>query len=302
MKILFFVFPLLLFISCAQPKKRTFMPVNDLGDQDRIGAFEGDIDEEKFNLLIDIVVEEYTPIINYFGGRFFVNRLWQDPTVNASATQTDTNDWIVNMFGGLARREEITADGFTLVICHEIGHHLGGYPFVIDWAANEGSSDYYAILGCARHLWRDQPETLNFDPNNIPELPRKLCDEAWYSNADRKLCYRSMAAGKSTADLLGALVRTEVLFEVRDETVVDETSDSHPNAQCRLDTYMAAAICPVVWDDTLIPGKRFADRNSIEAEEESVNVSCSRAMQAGLNSLDDIRLGLRPTCWFKSKL
>jgi hypothetical protein len=32
------------------------------------------------------------------------------------------------MFGGLARHELVTDDGFMMVVCHETGHHLGGAP------------------------------------------------------------------------------------------------------------------------------------------------------------------------------
>src|SRR6478609_9034269 len=65
----------------------------------------------------------------------------------------------VHMYGGLARRPEVTPDGFTLVVCHEVGHHFGGYPFVRDayWAANDGQADYFSTLACARRLWQNQP-------------------------------------------------------------------------------------------------------------------------------------------------
>ena len=72
-------------------------------------------------------------------------------TVNANASQRGRT-WIVNMYGGLARRPEITPDGFAMVLCHELGHHMGGFPFVSGWAANEGQSDLFATLSCGRIL------------------------------------------------------------------------------------------------------------------------------------------------------
>ena len=50
------------------------------------------------------------------------------------------NKWVVAMFGGLARRPEVTKDAFQFVVCHEVGHHLAGWPFAYDWASNEGQS------------------------------------------------------------------------------------------------------------------------------------------------------------------
>ena len=69
------------------------------------------------------------------------------------------NFYKVIMFGGLARRPEITADGFLLVVCHELGHHLAGYPFIDDWAANEGQADYFATQSCTKNIWQNDNET-----------------------------------------------------------------------------------------------------------------------------------------------
>ena len=59
------------------------------------------------------------------------------------------------MFGGLARHKLVTPDGFALVACHEMGHHLGGAPRRGGWASNEGQSDYYATTKCARRIWAE---------------------------------------------------------------------------------------------------------------------------------------------------
>ena len=47
---------------------------------------------------------------------------WKNDTVNANAQQRGRN-WIVNMYGGLARRPEIFFRRFAMVLCHELGHH-----------------------------------------------------------------------------------------------------------------------------------------------------------------------------------
>ena len=105
------------------------------------------ISQAKFNQIIDKAEQIYAPIIQSHRGKLVFNRLWKDNTVNASANQDGAN-WEVNMYGGLARRPEVTPDGFAMVVCHELGHHLGGYAFVneseMTWAANEGQSDYFA--------------------------------------------------------------------------------------------------------------------------------------------------------------
>jgi hypothetical protein len=248
--------------------------------------------EEEFNEAIDKAQEAYAPIIEEIhGARLKINKNWSDSTVNASASQW-FGTWNVEMYGGLARRPEVSLDGFTLVICHEIGHHLAGYPFASRWAANEGQSDYFGTLSCARRLWGDEAEINQSFREQIPERPRQLCDSAWSEVSDQDLCYRMMAAGKSLAELLGAMRGDEVSFDAIDSSVVAETDHSHPAAQCRLDTYMAGALCNEEFDPTVIPAKDLAgQRNSIEGEQAAAAYSCKRVSEESI--------GVRPLCWFK---
>lgn len=271
----------------------SILPPNDLHLQDTI--FNSNITEEDFNEVITKAEAIYAPLIrDAFGGRLNVNRLWSNSTVNASASQFG-GSWTVNMYGGLARRPEVTLDGFTLVLCHELGHHLGGYPFSSSWAANEGQSDYFATQSCARQLWVEDFELNESFKDQIPETPKAACEKAWTNDIDRALCYRTMAAGKSLADLFASLRNTQVSFDTPDLSEVRNTDNSHPDGQCRLDTYVAGALCTIDFDKELIPGKGFGrNRNSAQAEEEAISVSC--ATQSGFD------FGTRPSCWFKSLL
>jgi hypothetical protein len=84
------------------------------------------ITEQQFNTICDQVVALWQPLAELHHAKLVVNKLWKDSTVNASAEQRG-NTWILNMYGGLARRPEISQDGFALVVCHELGHHIGGH-------------------------------------------------------------------------------------------------------------------------------------------------------------------------------
>src|SRR5687768_16763139 len=117
----------------------TILPPNDLHLQDNIFEFQSNVSEEEFNRVIERAEDVYGPVMEQFGATLEINRLWDNSTVNASAYQSGRT-WYVNMYGGLARRPEVTPDGFAMVLCHELGHHLGGFPFSLSWAANEGQS------------------------------------------------------------------------------------------------------------------------------------------------------------------
>ena len=255
------------FLSEACFSQQSFMPENDLYKEDRINELESTTEHE-FLTVLKQVENFYKPIVQRHGASLVFINDWKDPTVNAYATQIGKR-WEVHMFGGLARRKEMTIDGFQLVACHEVGHHLGGFPFVHEWAANEGQSDYFAALSCARELWKHDLVKNAAAALSVPRHPKRLCDQAWSRRADRNLCYRVAQAGKSLADLLS---RGTAKYETSDKTVVSSTVNHHPGGQCRLDTYLAGASCKVSFDVSRIP------RN----EKDSAKVSCAR-----------------PRCWFK---
>lgn len=270
-----------------------FLPPNNLHLQDNKRAI-SNVTEAQFNETIDEAIAFYGPFMKTnFGANFVVNRRWTDSTVNASATQF-FGTWTVNMYGGLARRSETTPDGFALVLCHEIGHHLGGYPFVSAWAADEGEADYFATQSCAHDLWKDQKEKNALSRALIEEYPKSLCDAAWADEDSQNLCYRTVLGGKSLANLLSALGGTIATYETSDKSVVASTYHAHPAGQCRLDTYVAAALCTQTFDASAIPGKDLGSkRNTSTAEEASGKYTCLAP---------DFTVGTRPLCWFKPLL
>ena len=260
---------------------RTFMPANELNLQDD-ESFAGGITQEQFNAVIDRAIKIYEPIIKGFGGKLKFNRRWTDSTVNASANQSGST-WEVNMYGGLARRAEVTEDGFAMVVCHEIGHHIAGYPYVQGWAANEGQSDMHATGACASKLFSLNLELADSAYAELPANLKAKCD-ASHPEGGRDLCYRAIVAGKSLGDLLAALSNQTVNYDKPDKSVVRRTVNSHPAAQCRLDTYIAGALCgSSKWDYNLIPGK---DMRQKEAQDEAYSHSCP------------VGAGARPKCWF----
>lgn len=276
------------FLCLASPAiafqgERTFMPENNLHLQP---SAVGGITQEQFNAVLDRAQKTYGPIIRQFGAKLTIDRRWNDNTVNASADQPNAKNWRIHMYGGLARRAEVTEDGFAMVVCHELGHHLAGYPFVESWAANEGQSDIFATGACAFRLFATNVELSAQAMAELPEPIKQKCDAA-HAEENRDNCYRAMQAGKSLGDLLAALNGDTVSFDTPDTKVVRRTRHEHPAAQCRLDTYVAGAICGnSKWDYALIPGKNIANRNSRQAQTEAFDHSCVDGD------------GARPRCWF----
>lgn len=286
-------------MAIAAGTHETFMPDNWL--HYRTGLEPSLIGQGDFNQTIDEVIELYEPIVNSHGATLTVHRLWDNNTVNANAYQAG-NSWNVRMYGGLARAPEVTPDGFAMVVCHEMGHHLAGYPFydgVNAWAGSEGQSDYFASQSCARQLWMFDDNSA-FEADVHPQA-KKQCDNEWDATGERQLCYRVSLAGQSLGDLLAALRGQTVSYDRKDNNKVSKTQKSHPQPQCRLDTYLAGALCNVTFNPFLIPGKdQHIDRESLYAEQEAGLFSCARVSH-DLN-VPNINDAYRPRCWYKPRL
>ncbi len=261
-----------------------FLPENNMNIP--VGAKRlGGITEAQFNAVIDKFEPIYAPVVSRIGGKLKINRKWSDGTVNANATQF-FGSWTVNMYGGLARHEKITADGFALVLCHELGHHLGGAPkvgnFLMTWASNEGQADYFATLKCLRTGWLNDNNEAIVSKMTVPEHLANNCARAHADKADRALCIRGGMAGASVAGLFAAMRnKPEAQFHTPDATVVTKTNDAHPAHQCRLDTYFQGALC---------------EKSHTE------DVSQKEEVQGTCHGSTGHTIGLRPNCWFKPKV
>ncbi len=231
---------------------------------------------------MDRIEELYTPVVKKAGGKLTVNRLWEDATVNASAQQNGTN-WVINMYGGLARHPQVTVEGMALVACHEIGHHLGGAPKVggwmgEEWASNEGASDYFATLKCLREYFAEEDNEAVIKVTKVDAFATKQCKANWKTKKDIALCQRISLGGSSVAYLFQDLSREKKKpeFKTPDTNVVTETDDAHPATQCRMDTYLAGDLCAV-------------DKSVSLSDKDYKEGSCV----AGTHDV-----GTRPTCWF----
>ncbi len=258
----------------------TFLPPNDM--RIPVGAIDAKgITREQYDAVMDRVEALYASIVQARGAHLVINRLWDDPTVNASAEQRGSN-WIINMYGGLARHETITQDGMALVACHELGHHIGGAPKYdgMDWASNEGESDYFANAKCLHRVFAS-PGTASFTRMATDnEVAATACAKSYAKPDDQKVCLRSAMAGYSVTSLFRALRREDKIphFDTPDSAVVSETYDGHPGTQCRLDTYFQGSLC--------------AKPYTTDMDNNNPAVGACVASQG-------YSVGLRPLCWYK---
>jgi hypothetical protein len=204
--------------------------------------------EAEYHQVIDKVEAAYREEIESKDIKFTINRLWEDPRVNAG-TMRKKGEWIINLYGGYARHPKITPDGYALVICHELGHHMGGTPRkkingTIAWPSVEGQADYFATSRCLKKVFKieDHIATAARDEDFHPVVIEK-CSSAYKSEYDKAACKRFISAGLAVSAISADIRRAVLpLIETPDPLIVDETFESHPMPQCRLDTYFQGSI------------------------------------------------------------
>lgn len=276
--------------TCSEDGSTGIVPENDMYIPVNAKGIKTGLTEEQFNAVIDKVVTVYDPIVSSLGGKLSVQRNWEDGTVNAYASRSG-NVWQVAMFGGLARHETITEDGFALVVCHEIGHHIGGAPKKggggwwggASWATNEGQADYFATLKCLRKSFVNDDNASVVRGMTVPASLKTKCETEYKNAAEAAICIRGGMAGLSVAKLFQSLRNqtTAPDFNTPDSRVVSTTDHNHPATQCRLDTYFQGALC------------QMDDNTDVSDTDEKVGVC---------HPSNGDTIGNRPLCWFKPTL
>jgi len=267
-----------------------FAPKNDLRIPEG-SKMAGGISHEVYDQAIDKVESLYTAIVAAHGGKLKLNRMWTTDEVNSNATRKGST-WIINAYGGLARYKSMTYDGEIMVLCHEMGHHMGGFPsypgvFGDSWASNEGQSDYFATMKCFRKVVEEDDNESIVAAMTIPAEVSRGCQLGFSDAKELALCKRSAMTGKVLAQVLYELGRgssrssepvNSPEFNTPSQAVVTTTDNNHPLSQCRLDTYFSGAICRV-------------SSNVDFGKKEGHTGACNQELGDSF--------GFRPRCWYK---
>lgn len=265
-------------IACSLDGRAGILPENSLRIESGAPEATG-VDHPAYDVVLDQVEAVYSPIVEALGGHLVLDRAWEDSRVNSYASRL-LKQWHVQILGGLARYPGMTPDALALVACHELGHHLGGVPrFFLNWASVEGEADYFATLKCLRQVLVQIPPLQSGD---VPDTLTSRCQKAYASPAERSLCERSGLAGLLMGRMFGALGgEPSVSLDTPDPSQSWWIQSGHPGAQCRLDTYLAGALCPADPREPL---------GGPDGNDPTVG-ACS-------TSKGDT-VGVRPLCWYR---
>jgi hypothetical protein len=234
----------------------------------------GGIDQAEFNRIIANAAKIYAPIFKKHGMKFSVTTDWEDNTNNAYAITKSQTVRKAHFPGGIARNSKMTSDAFLQVVCHEFGHHLGGFPLKPGtYASSEGQSDYFATSKCMKMILKSEVVQNDEISKNaeLPEFVKDECSKQFHNNEDINICLRTSVSSLVLAKWLGRN-NNNVSFETKGGPAVNKMDYEHPEANCRLETYYQGALC-------------------------NVNPGLMLTMDPKKNACLT-GLGVRPSCWY----
>jgi len=174
------------------------------------------VSKTDFRLVLAALEKVFSPVAASMSRTLEFQYDWDADWAQAFARRWETDQVVI--YGGIARIPGSTTDSLALILCHELGHLYGGEPFSDEYnkLALEGQADYFATLDCWDRV--------------ITEIPVREGNER-----DRAFA----AALTVTAFFASNRGIAAPKIETPDTTVVTTTLKTHPEPQCRLDTYMA---------------------------------------------------------------
>lgn len=174
-----------------------------------------------------------------YGKKLIVEHDWNNTRVNASATRDRDYNFVIKVSGAMAKQKGMDEDALLFILCHELGHHLGGAPKkkrgesdIDSWSSAEGQADYFAAKECLPIVYDEDGD----DKKNVDDkVIEQLCEE--------ELCERILETGLKVSMVFAEIKHSEFPSLLKTSNIqVSQTNLSHPDVQCRLDTIKNGAL------------------------------------------------------------
>lgn len=172
---------------------------------------------------------------------------WKEPTLGAGS-QFDGDDFVVLLYGGMVRARFMNFGVLSAILCHEIGHKMGGPPYQIffenepDWSSAEGQADTFAAQVCLPRLF---DRLMQFVPNYLNQEVEPTAELLCANHPQRKKCQWVVTSGLDFVQFMQVYFDLEVPFANpsiwSQEQPVATLHTSYPSYQCRMDIFKSAA-------------------------------------------------------------
>lgn len=195
----------------------------------------------------------YTPAAHNLALDFSI---LNDPKSLAASADSDGVTAKVVVDAGMLASPRLTPDSLRITVCHELGHIYGGSPrrnVPLDWEgpiaedgrshlSAEGEADYYTTLVCFRKMVDGQDHQAALAGRTVPLVTKSKCATVWGADTNEALICERAALG--SLDFLNFIKDFDISLERKaPEVALRIILDQYPSRQCRLDTFVAGALC-----------------------------------------------------------
>ncbi len=181
----------------------------------------------------------------YYDESITINLDWEKPYFSAYAHREVSGKFSINFWGGLARIPEMLEETWAFVVCHELGHILGGNPKMelknYEWASSEGQSDHFAAVECLPKYF-EKKYIQNFDDRRFLPYEVGYCSDTTSDNRSLFVCLKTLRAARGFFGVSKYMFSKEN-YDFHDHAPAIESTEinSYPSLQCRLDILKSKA-------------------------------------------------------------
>ncbi|MBC7712986.1 MAG: hypothetical protein H7177_06590 [Rhizobacter sp.] len=167
------------------------------------------------------IISLFSPELSKLSAPILLEVNWESPYFGAGVSLYKDNFHLM-ILGGMARIDKMTPDAYAAIVCHEIGHMIGGFPFQTipgaEWSSSEGQADLFAASVCLPKLFQSQGELLQ-------KIPARV-EQAGFEMLNALKDYDSNEPNAT-------LIRFMQTKQIVPNTLINQ----YPNIQCRYEAF-----------------------------------------------------------------
>ncbi len=181
----------------------------------------------------------------YYDKSIIINLDWEKPYFSAYAHKEVSGKFSINFWGGLARIPEMLEETWAFVVCHELGHILGGAPKMelknYEWASSEGQSDHFAAAECLPKYF-EKKYIEEFDDRRFLPYEVGYCFDTTSNKKSQFVCLKTLRAARGFFGVSKYMFSKEDYdFHAKAPAIESTEINSYPSLQCRLDILKSKA-------------------------------------------------------------
>lgn len=191
-------------------------------------APDSSVSAAQFQLVPLKIMSLFSAELNKTGYPLILDAQWESPYFGGGMVFYE-NRFRMMLLGGTVRTKQMTLDAYAAIVCHELGHVIGGLPLQTipgaEWSSSEGQSDFFAASVCLPRYFKSLGLTY------------------------AQISARVEKTGFEMVTALNIFDDSEVVkrFEKDNSTVSETLINNYPTYQCRYENFRNPMSRPACW-------------------------------------------------------